>query len=87
MYKYEEMKKQLFAEKNQERFLNARDWVSEQLADAGAFTMGKAIAFICGDGWMAMACNDRLVELGKIREIEINDVAGQDRVFVKAFGN
>jgi hypothetical protein len=37
-----------------------------------------------GDTWDMLACVDRLVELGEIREVTMNgDVAGQDRVFVK----
>jgi hypothetical protein len=37
-----------------------------------------------GDTWDMLACMDRLVELGEIREVTMNgDVAGQHRVFVK----
>jgi hypothetical protein len=37
-----------------------------------------------GDSWTMLACMDRLVELGEIREVPQSGVAGQDRIFVKA---
>jgi hypothetical protein len=37
-----------------------------------------------GDSWTMLACVDRLVELGEIREIVQADVPGQYRVFVEA---
>jgi hypothetical protein len=44
--------------------------------------MEVAIAGI-GDSWQRIACVDRLVELGEIREItNPNEVAGQHRIFV-----
>lgn len=42
--------------------------------------MGKGIT---GDTWDLLACMDRLIELGDLREITPPDVAGQDRIFVR----
>lgn len=36
-----------------------------------------------GHDWEALACMDRLVELGELREITGPNVMGQHRVFVK----
>ena len=84
MYKYEELKQNLFTEEGQRMFLSIRDGVHALIKKAGAVTMGKAM--MCGSGggdsWDMMACVDRLVELGEIREIFQAKRSGQDRVFV-----
>lgn len=85
MYKYEEMKPSLFTDEGQRMFLKIRDGVRNRLDMAGAVRMLEAI-FIAGGGsnWESMACVDRLVELGEIREVAQVGVAGQHRVFVEA---
>lgn len=83
MYKYSEAKPRLFTEDGQKMFLAIRDNVHRLLKLAGAVRMEEAM---CGGGssWDMLACVDRLVELGEIREITNGDVAGQHRVFVSA---
>ena len=90
MYKYEEQKQKIFTEENQKLFLEVRDYVHKLIDEAGAFTMRKA--FMLPDGidaaeilnfisWEMMACVDRLVELGEIKEIPTTT---QDRLFIAA---
>jgi hypothetical protein len=83
MYNYQEQKKNIFTEQEQVLFLKIRDNVHNLLAKSGAVTMGCAIRGCGGgDSWDMLACVDRLVELGEIREIPQNNVAGQNRIFV-----
>ena len=81
MYKYEEQKQNIFTEEGQAMFLKIRDKAHELLGIAGAFKIGYVISGNSGDSWDMLACIDRLVELGEIREIE-QKVSGQNRVFV-----
>ena len=84
-YIYEEEKPFLFTDDGQRMFLKIRDNAKRLLREAGAFTLGSAIqAASSGSSWQMIACVDRLVELGEIREITGDDVAGQFRVFVDA---
>lgn len=83
MYKYEELKPQLFTEEGQVKFLGIRDNVNKLLNTAGAVRLQEAIRGASGDSWLMLACVDRLVELGEIKEVTENlNVAGQHRVFV-----
>lgn len=84
MYRYENEKPKLFTEDGQIDFLKIRDTANSLLDVAGAFKLFSACKNVSGDSWFMMACVDRLVELGEIREITQNNVAGQDRVFVRA---
>ena len=65
-------------------FLSIRDRVNSLLKQAGAVRMQEAISGETGSSWQMLACVDRLVELGEIREIT-GDVAGQYRVFIKEY--
>ena len=82
-YNYEEIKPSLFIEANQRLFLEVRDKVHKFLKETGVAKMGFIIQGLCGDSWVMIACVDRLVELGEIREIIHGDCAGQDRIFVE----
>ena len=86
-YVYETERPKLFLEENQVLFLGVRDGVRNLLSVAGAFRMQEAISLPkgCGaaDSWVLLACVDRLVEMGEIREIPTGG-CGQHRVFVKA---
>lgn len=83
MYSYEVEKPKLFTEDGQAMVLKAWDNAQRLLHSAGAFMLFSALDDIhYGDSWTGMAIIDRLVELGYIREVT-NDVAGQDRVFVR----
>ena len=82
MYVYEIEKPKIFTEEGQNMFLHIRDQVKEKIKLSGAVTMDSAISGIGGDSWRQMACVDRLVELGEIKEIPQQDCMGQHRVFV-----
>lgn len=83
MYRYEEVRNLLFCDEGQRMFLRVRDRVRNQLSLAGAVRMEEATSNVGGgDSWTMLACVDRLVELGEIREIPQSDVAGQHRIFV-----
>lgn len=83
-YSYQSEKDWLFTDDGQRMFLKIRDNVQQLLRKAGAVQMGKAIAGITGSSWNMLACVDRMVELGELREITNGDTAGQHRVFVDA---
>lgn len=86
MYRYEDEKPKLFTEDGSVIFSDIRDYVRAVITKSGAITMGAAIAGPkrkCGDSWLYMACVDRLVELGELREVTPDlAVMGQDRVFM-----
>jgi hypothetical protein len=81
MYVYEDEKPAIFTESGQVMFLSIRDRIKQNLKVSGSIRMAEAMSGQTGSTWQMMACVDRLVELGEIREITKN-VAGQDRVFV-----
>lgn len=83
-YDYQTERAAIFTEDGQGMFLSIRDRVRGLLAHAGAARMQECIAGESGSSWQMLACVDRLVELGEIREITDDNVAGQFRVFVRA---
>lgn len=84
-YRYEALKPGLFTEDNQRMFLSIRDRVQKLLREAGAVRLQEAINQEAGDSWTMLACVDRLVEIGELREVTTGQqVAGQHRVFVAA---
>lgn len=84
MYNYNDEKKELFTDEGQRMFLRIRDNAKRLLKDAGAARMEEMISHSGGgSSWTMLACVDRLVELGEIREInQGKDVSGQYRIFV-----
>jgi len=85
-YDYQIQRKELFSDEGQRLFLAVRNGVCSIIGKSGAITMGKAMAVKVGmgyDGWTFMACIDRMVELGELREIAPSGPRGQDRVFVE----
>lgn len=83
-YDYEIERPKVFTDEGQRKFLKVRDHVHCLLDKAGAVRMQEAMSATSGDSWVTLACVDRLVELGEIREItDSGDVLGQHRVFVK----
>ena len=82
MYSYSQERHVLFTDDGQKMFLAIRDRVHRLLRQSGAVRMQEAIAGTCGSSWEMLACVDRLVELGEIREITGRSEAGQYRVFV-----
>lgn len=83
MYSYYKTKSALFTEEIQSRFLQIRDRAHKLLDTSGAASMSLILAGVDGDNWENMACVDRLVELGELREISYGEVAYQNRIFVK----
>lgn len=81
MYDYLEERPKILTDKGQRTFLKIRDNVYNLLKLSGAVRMGNALSEP-GDGWFLMACVDRLVELGELKELTGPEVSGQDRVFV-----
>ncbi len=87
MYEYSIERIGLFTDDGQRAFLRTRDHVQKCLEMSGAVSMGEAMSppgsgSSMGDTWGMMACVDRLVELGEIREIAYGECAGQYRIFV-----
>ena len=84
MYEYEKEKAWVFTEDGQVMFLRIRDNAGRLIKQAGAARMDKIMAGCTGDSWHMLACIDRLVELGELREVKQEGVPGQHRVFVSA---
>jgi len=83
MYHYEDLKPKLFTDEGQRLLIRVRDQVHSLLKQAGAVRMQEATKGFSGMSWEIMACVDRLVELGELREIiPGNEVPGQYRIFV-----
>lgn len=87
MYVYEELKPSLFTERGSVRFMAIRDKAKKLISESGAARLQEIISGSGGDSWEMLACVDRLVELGEIREVtDKRQVAGQHRVFVLTGG-
>jgi len=84
MYNYDTEKDKIFTDEGQREFIKVRDRARNLLDESGAFKLFSALKDITGDTWQMMAYVDRLVEIGEIKEITGNEVAGQDRVFISA---
>jgi hypothetical protein len=85
MYDYETEKPKLLTDDGQRLLFAVRDNVQKLLMPSGAVRATEAWGTVSGDSWLLLACLDRLVELGEIREVTSSRVAGQDRVFVAKF--
>lgn len=84
MYKYSELRPNLFTDDGQKLFLAIRDKTHRLLNLAGSARCEEMMSGNSGSSWDMLACVDRMVELGEIREITNGNVAGQHRVFVSA---
>lgn len=85
-YRYEDFKPRIFSEEIQGTFLRIRDRVGVLLEEAGAVSMQKLLNVpgVLGDTWLMMACVDRLIELGEIREVKRTPaVMAKYRIFVR----
>lgn len=83
MYIYEDYKSYPCSEEGQAQFLSIRDRVLNTVKRTGCISMNAATAGEVGLNFKHLACVDRLVELGEIREIENPySRAGQHRIFV-----
>lgn len=83
MYNYKIQKREIFTEDGLVMFTKIRDNAFKLISLAGCARMGEIIAGNTGDSWTMLACVDRLVETGEIREIKYGDCAGQNRIFIK----
>lgn len=81
-YAYHKERDVVFTDDGQRLFLSIRDKVAGLLKTAGAVRLQEAIAGQTGDTFHMLACVDRMVELGELRELT-TDGPGQYRVFVK----
>jgi len=64
-------------------FTLIRDNVKALLKQSGAVRLLEAINDATGDSWLMLACMDRMVEMGELREITPKDKTVQQyRVFV-----
>lgn len=84
MYKYAEIRPILFTDDGQRLFLKVRDNTQRLLKEGGAARCQEMAMGNSGSTWDMLACVDRLVELGEIREIVDEGAAAQHRIFVKA---
>lgn len=85
MYKYETEKQRLFTDEGQKMFLKVRDHARTLLEHAGAARCQELMEGAGGgDSWQMLACVERLVELGEIREIPQERAATQCRVYVSS---
>lgn len=83
-YNYEKQKPAIFSDAGQRMFLKIRDHTKRLMAESGAARCQEMLLIRSGgDTWEMLACIDRLVELGEIREIEQGDVVAQNRIFVE----
>ena len=83
MYKYEEMRPQIFTEEGVEKLRRIQENVDILTNKAGAVRLQEAIQGVGGDSWLMLACIDYLVEKGEIREASSNPPVTQHRIFVK----
>lgn len=85
MYIYEEQKPHLLTDEGQRMFLRIRDHTHALLLKSGAVMMGNCMTG-GGDSWQILACVDRMVELGEIREVpNTYNNSVQYRLFVARF--
>jgi hypothetical protein len=85
-YEYAGYRPYIFTEDGQVTFLKIRDTAERLLKEAGAVRCLELISGVTGDSWYMLACVDRLVELGEIREVEqVGRVMGQYRIFTRPY--
>ena len=86
MYSYQTQRERLFTDEGQRMFTAVRDNVRRLLKAAGAVRMQEAIQGCGGDdSWDMLACLDRMVELGDIREVtrDIFTAANSESAWLK----
>lgn len=82
-YDYGTERPRLFTDSGQRMFLQVRDAAAKLIKEAGAARCQEILRGVTGDSWQMLACVDRLIELGEIREIvQPAGVPGQYRIFV-----
>ena len=83
MYDYQKQRPSLFTEEGQRILIAVMDAADRMIKTSGAAMMENLTHGVTGDGWTMIAAVDRLVELGRLREIaQPEGTWGQYRVFV-----
>lgn len=86
-YDYQAERPKLFTEDGQVLLLKIRDHAQKILKASGAVSMEAIMSAATGNSWIRMACVDRMVELGELREVrQTETVAAQHRIFVLPHG-
>ena len=81
-YNYEDHREALFTDQGQRDVITMLQHVESTLEVSGAIRMQEALSSLVDASWHAVACVDRLHELGLIREIPQECTLLQNRVFV-----
>jgi hypothetical protein len=84
MYRYEDEKPKLLTDEGQRLFLKFRDDAIDVLGIAGAFrfdAISKRSHYVMDD-WLRLACVDRMIELGELRDVTPPGTVGQHRIFI-----
>ena len=85
-YSYQEERAFVFTEAGQEMLMRVNDRADRLIAQSGVVTLEKLIQGETGSSWSMMACVDRLVEMGRLKEVSYNAPAAQFRIFRKDRG-
>lgn len=80
-YNYQEQREALFTDTGQRMFISIRSSVLSHLKHSGAVRMQEALSGFSGDSWDLLACVDRMLELGELREVPQEGVPAQHRIF------
>lgn len=67
MYDYQKERSGIFTDEGQRLFLRIRDRIYSLVQTSGACTIERVLTSISGDTFQALACIDRLEEIGEIR--------------------
>lgn len=85
-YNYTTQRDRLFTEEGQRLFEAYRKRVNKVLDEDGFYMSGRVglpPGIGAADGWDLIACDDRLVELGEVRELTGPEVWAQHRTFAR----
>ena len=83
-YSYATMKEKTLTDEGVNALFAIRDRAHKLIDFAGACRYEVMLKGIhISDNWLALACVDRLVEMGEIKEVVIPGVPTQWRIFVK----
>ncbi len=77
-YSYKEHRPKLFTEEGQVKFLAVRDRARDLLAAHGQATLEQLTNAFTGSSWEAIACVDRMVELGELHIIARGGVSNDN---------
>ena len=68
-YNYEDLKRHLFSEAGQVKFLRIKNKAKLLLEESGAAKLKNLVQGVSGHPWLLQACVERLVELNEIQEV------------------